>query len=254
MRKEQELINDKILKLEFELKQLPEGEILCEQNGKYVKWYKSNGTKPIYIKKSDRQFAEKLALKKYLRYQLEELQARSVVLHNYSIEIDKKRDKSQLLLTPDSPYAELLKSYFNSFTNEVLEWVENDYIRNTNYSENLIHKTLAGHMVRSKSEAMIANSLWINKIPYRYEGLLTLDDINIFPDFTILHPRTKKLIYWEHFGMMENTSYCDNAFKKMKIYSDHEIIPTINLITTYETQKKPLDSGRIQQIIETYFL
>ena len=37
------------------------------------------------------------------------------------------------------------------------------------YSDRLIHRTLKGHMVRSKSELVIANILFENNIEYQYE-------------------------------------------------------------------------------------
>ena len=57
--------------------------------------------------------------------------------------------------------------------------------------------------MRSKSEAMIAMSLYVQKIPYRYECELKLGSITLFPDFTIRHPETGEIFYWEHFGMMD---------------------------------------------------
>lgn len=113
---------------------------------------------------------------------------------------------------------------------------------------------MAGHNVRSKSEVIIANALFMNKIPYRYECGLRFEELVFYPDFTICHPQTLEIKYWEHFGMMNNPAYCENAFNKLKVYGNHGIIPSINLITTYETQKNPINSEQIQQIIFDYFL
>lgn len=74
-----------------------------------------------------------------------------------------------------------------------------------------------------------------------------------YPDFTIRHPQTGKIIYWEHFGMMDNPSYCTKTFNKLNAYASQGIIPTINLITTYETQSYPINSASIQQIVYEYF-
>ncbi|HKM34969.1 MAG TPA: hypothetical protein VJY54_09540 [Lachnospiraceae bacterium] len=54
--------------------------------------------------------------------------------------------------------------------------------------------------------------------------------------------------------MMSNSAYRDSAFNKLKIYGDHNIIPSINLITTYETQTNPINSKKVHHIIEEYFL
>ena len=48
------------------------------------------------------------------------------------------------------------------------------YKCNPSHPENLIHKTMQGHLVRSKSEVIIANTLYMNQIPYRYENQLEI--------------------------------------------------------------------------------
>lgn len=109
-------------------------------------------------------------------------------------------------------------------------------------------------MVRSKSEAFIDMLLHANKIPFRYECALTLGSITYYPDFTIMHPKTGEIFYWEHFGMMDDPAYAGKAFSKLHNYSKHGIIPSINLITTYETQDHPLDLDTVHRLVEQYFL
>ena len=77
------------------------------------------------------------------------------------------------------------------------------YEKNPKYPEHLIHKTVSGIYVRSKSESMIALQLYTEKIPFRYECALQLGETTLYPDFTILHPKTGEIFYWEHFGMMD---------------------------------------------------
>ncbi len=96
------------------------------------------------------------------------------------------------------------------------KWCAESYETNPSHPENLIHTTLAGHKVRSKSEVIISNLLYTNQIPYRYEAALPLKEFTAYPDFTILHPVTNKIFYWEHFGMMDNAPYCDTACNKLK--------------------------------------
>ena len=83
-----------------------------------------------------------------------------------------------------------------------------------------------------------ASKEWPN-IPYRYECALELDEFITYPDFTIMHPITVKLFYWEHFGLMDDPHYCQKHFLKLQNYISHGIIPSINLITTYETKSPP---------------
>ena len=127
------------------------------------------------------------------------------------------------------------------------------YEQNPMNPEQLIHKTPLGYCVRSKSEAMIAITLYRNKIPFRYEGALQLGEHTVYPDFTIRHPGNGQIYYREHFGLMDQPQYYKKAFSKMKLYTSHQIIPSIQLLTTYETKDKPLDSGTIERVVNTYF-
>ncbi len=62
--------------------------------------------------------------------------------------------------------------------------------------------TEKGELVRSKSEIIIANTLYHLGIPYRYECALDLNDITVYPDFTVLHIKQRQVKYLEHFGMV----------------------------------------------------
>ena len=139
-------------------------------------------------------------------------------------------------------------------TQEELIWSDTSYPKNPNYPEQLKYKSCKNEYVRSKSEALIAMNLYMEKIAYRYECELKIGKAVFYPDFTILHPKTNNLCYWEHFGMMENETYRENAYNKLKLYGQNGIIPSINLITTFETKSHPIDSGKIQQIVKEKFV
>ena len=67
-----------------------------------------------------------------------------------------------------------------------------------------------------------------------------------------MHQKSGELIYWEHFGMMDDPVYSKNAFSKLKLYVANDIVPNINLITTYETKDFPLDTKQINDMISLY--
>ncbi len=239
--------------LQFQIKALPNGNLICTKNGTRTKWYYSNGSHPIYIPKKEYLTAQALALKKYYQFQAEEVSLQLKHINHLLKAYQKYPRKSDELLSVNSPYLDLLTPNF--LPNSDLEkWFLSDYSKNPNHPENLIHKCLSGHLVRSKSEVIIANTLFTNKIPFRYECALELNSMILYPDFTVCHPISKRLVYWEHYGLMDNRTYRDNAYNKLKIYGDNGIIPSINLITTYETSKHPIDSAQVQRIVEEYFL
>ena len=107
--------------------------------------------------------------------------------------------------------------------------------------------------MRSKSEALIDTALYRKQIPFRYECALQLGKWTVYPDFTIRHPNTGELYYWEHFGKMEDKEYADQAFTKLQKYNTHGIVPTIQLIMTFETKDNPLSPEKVDNIIEQYF-
>ena len=159
---------------------------------------------------------------------------------------------SSLLSHPE--FQILLAPYFTPFAQELTDWMNSSYDSNPQHTEHLIHRSTSGNLVRSKSEAMIDMVLYSHRIPFRYECALYLGNHPIFPDFTIRHPQTGETFYWEHFGMMDDALYAQNTASKLQLYISHGIIPSIHLITTYETKDHPLSIEVIQNTVEHYFL
>ena len=250
---EREQLEAQIKSIGLELKRLPRKHIYCTRNGKFYKWYESNGKTSKYIPKKKREYAEKLARKKYLTYLREELQQEKKAIDKYLSHHNLIGKKSEQLLEVGQPYAELLAPYFRPQSIESNEWMYSPYERNEFHLEKLIYDTSIGIKVRSKSEMLIVMCLHAKKIPFRYECLLRLGDASFYPDFTIKHPVTGEIYYWEHFGMMDLPDYVRNAFAKLKLYADYNIVPGSNLITTFETQTHPLDAEMINMMIEYYF-
>ena len=86
------------------------------------------------------------------------------------------------------------------------------------------------------------------------EASLKIGDKTYYPDFTILRPRDKRIFYWEHFGMMDDEDYKQSANRKMAVYLENDIFPWDQLITTYESDKCPIDVRNIQSIINAFFI
>lgn len=252
--RESRKIAQKIKSIKKQLTKLPDGKIFVSRSGKYTKWFRSDGKNQTYLPKQQRQLAEKLALKKYLLLQLKHLEQEQIAINFYL-----RHHKEDAIQTEDSfinsiEYNELLKPFFKPISKELFEWTNSPYEKNNQYPENLIHKAASGNYVRSKSEVMIDSVLYKNRIPYRYECLLQLGDIHVYPDFTIRHPKTGETYYWEHFGLIDDVNYSKNAFSKLQTYTSNGIIPTIRLITTYETKTNPLCIEMAEKIVKDYFL
>lgn len=252
--KEKLRLEKRIEELQAQIEKLPAGKLICASNRKWQKWYISDGHTSTYLPKKERETAEKLALKKYLIQQLEntihELKSLNLYLQNH----DSTAEQKELSIVTAPEFKDLLEPYFYPLSQELQQWEREPYPRNNNHPEHLIHKTYSGNYVRSKSEALIDMFLFKNHIPFRYECSLELDNVLLYPDFTIRHPKTGKLFYWEHFGLMDQATYRKNACSKLQLYISNGIIPNIQLITTYEMQEEPLDPETVEKIVHHYFL
>lgn len=246
LEKQIQLLNSKI-------QSLPAGKLVCTRNGSRYKWYQSNGQEYSYIPKSNRKLAEQLAAKKYLTLLSEDLLHEKKAIEFYLRHHHRDTPQAnQLLHMPE--YKDLLSPFFSPLSQELLDWMNAPYEHNIKYPEQLIHKTISNHLVRSKSEAIIDTILHINHIPFRYECALNLGKTTLYPDFTIRHPLTGTQYYWEHFGLMDDLTYSKNAYSKLQLYTSIGIIPGIQLITTFETNENPLSIELVEKIVTHFFL
>lgn len=240
--------------LQKQLKKFPPGKLLCAQNGKHLKWYITNGKQKTYLPKSQRTLAEQLATKKYVIKLIEDLSQEKRAIEFYLRHHKEGESIAEELFLQTPEYKKLLLPNFRPLSEELRNWAAQPHETNPKNPENLIFKTASGRMVRSKSEVMIDLFLSVNQIPFRYEAALNLSGITIFPDFTIRHPKTGEYYYWEHFGMMDNPEYLKNVGSKIQLYGEHGIIPSVQLIATYETKEFPLNVELVQELIRFYFL
>lgn len=114
------------------------------------------------------------------------------------------------------------------------EWGRQPYNQSLYLPEYKKTRTSKGLMVRSKSEALICETLYrICDIPHRYEQEKVIDGYIYIPDFTFEAFDFSEL-YWDHFGMMGKPEYAAKNFKKLQICYDRGIIPGKNLILTFD--------------------
>lgn len=250
-----------IKELQKQLKNYPAENLIIWRDGRYFRWFKSDGKSTVYIPKKEKELAVRLAQKKYYSCLLEDFTKELSIINSFIKKLEKNKSGLESLLNNESfislfSEGSFLSSstYPNSKMNSELikKWKSESYEKNPKHPEQLKHRCLSGEYVRSKSEVIIANALFTSNIPYRYECALTLGGNTFYPDFTILNPQSMKIKYWEHFGMMDAPKYSDQTFNKLKTFSQYGIIPGINLITTYETGSYPIDSEKIQLVVNEF--
>lgn len=214
MLREKEVLDKREKTILERLQTYPAGKLIYSQNGKHKKWYISCDGEKIYISSNQKNTAVSMAEKKYYEVMLQDI-------------LQEKR---------------AIQSYLDLCNKEQTG------------EEQLIHPIFNGQKVRSKSEAIIATMLHVNKIPFHYEEALHLGKRVIYPDFTIRHPVTGQIYYWEHFGMMDNENYAQVAFRKMQLYNINGIMLSDTLLATYESEEAPLKSNIVENMIQQYFL
>lgn len=131
---------------------------------------------------------------------------------------------------------------------ERTEW-EINYKRADYKPENLVHRTSFGLFVRTKSEALIAEKLYMAPVQIRYEEVLEFPERICIPDFTILRS-DGKVFYWEHEGLMNVVEYKTRQRSKHEIYINHGIVPWDNLIVTYDYGEGEIDLKIVESEIE----
>ena len=76
----------------------------------------------------------------------------------------------------------------------------------------------------------------------------------VYPDFTFLSKRTRKEIYWEHEGRMDDPEYTKAAIKKIETYEDNGIYIGERLILTFETESTALRRKSIEKNVKRYLV
>lgn len=155
----------------------------------------------------------------------------------------------------DYEYGELLgKSYYLDGDVCYKEWKKKEDCKNPFHKENCIHETKSGKKVRSKSEVLIADTLFDLKIEFKYEPELVVDGKIIYPDFEFFHPKEKKLIWWDHLGKLDDPGYAFPNINRIAVLGKNGIRLGENLIITTETKEKPLTHREVDRELKYFGL
>ena len=230
----------------------PEGRMRVSQTGKQVRFYhvgKSDDSSGVYITKENRALVKALAQKDYnekflkkARAELSKLECSVRALSGASADIAYQ--------TLDPRRSRLVTPYL--ITNDLYadRWKSQPYKTNPYMPESKLYDTNNGEKVRSKTEAIIADMLLELGIPYRYEQELKLGgDAVRYPDFTLLEIKTRKEIYLEHFGLLDDEDYRNKCLHKLDEYRNNGIYLGKNLLITYESADCPFDIKGTRKMI-----
>lgn len=248
-------LNRIISEKENALKNAPEGIVNIAKTTKRTQfYYKRNPAdrERKYLRNGEKELVAKLCQKDYDEKVLEAAQKEWKCLDDL-----KKRYPSVICEKVFGKLNEERKKYVVPIESPeekfVSRWESEQYTKKGFSEGTPEHYTQRGERVRSKSEILIANALYMHGIPYKYERPLYLNGYGIVhPDFTILNIRLRKEIYWEHLGKMDNSEYVEDNLKRIEAYEKNDLFPGDKLILTYETSKRPLNSRTIERMILKY--
>ena len=194
----------------------------------------------------DKKLIRQLCRKRYLQERIAQLE------NNISKPISEFdfRTPKELIATFPKAYQTVPEDYFHHPS--IAAWKAAPTKENTINPENLVYSSNDDIEFRSIAERSIAEQLDHYGLPYRYDTVIKIKGKEVSPDFIIINPHTGKEFIWEHFGSFHKKEYEDSMTTKMDLYMRKGLVPSENLITTYQYHIR--DIRRIQKIIEEIIL
>lgn len=236
----------------------PEGSLhvsKCASKFQFYRITKENEAKKrTYIGKESGDLIQKLAQKSYDEKVLKLAKKRLAQMSNLAYKYED--DEFEKLYEKEHPEKKKIIKPVEEPWDAFLEKWEAELYQGKEFMDSATYiLTEKGEKVRSKSEKIIADYLLKKGISYKYERPLHLKGLGIvYPDFTLISPATRKEVYWEHCGMMDNPTYSAAAVRKIHTYEKNGIFLGERLILTFETEKISLETVLLEKIVEKYFV
>ncbi|MBO7348631.1 MAG: hypothetical protein J6U27_01590 [Spirochaetales bacterium] len=265
-------------------------ESLVMRNSKGItRFFKKekNGTY-TYLSASNNKEISQFAQKRYLR-ELKKVAKREIAqLEKCLIILNSEKDGISDINEVYDSLPEALKPFVKPLSlsddDYATQWQEGNLVvkRKRIHAEDDYHKfkTIRGDYVGSKSEAIIADRLFVNNIPYHYEvaftpeaepdssrpvfdaygrlvgfdaiGFNPTDRDTLHPDFYVLNKRTRKAYFWEHLGRLSDPKYCTDNLNRMVRIIDAGYTIGEEILITHEDSYNPLRLESIDEIIDKY--
>lgn len=258
---EAKIIENKIKLLKTEYNNFPNGRLECHRRKDSWRWFVVKDNKRQLLRKEDDNIARRLAYKRVIKNEIDTLDGQLKALKKFIEQANPNK-----ILTPaairsskNDEINRLAREYKNAKNIKLNNWMKE---AEDDKSFGTIEPTVPtkfGWLVKSKSEAFIANELFDHNLYVRYEPTIFLNDPysgivrRKRPDFAIWSEKIDAPIYWEHLGMMDKTEYLEDNAKKIELYILNGLIPMENLILTSEREENRIDIQMIETLIEYFF-
>ena len=234
------------------LLELPKGKLSTSTIRGTTYYYKLVDGKKLYLGKADCEEVKLLQTRAHLTEALKRIERNCTALHHLLEEYQS--------VEPDIINSKIPKAYQFSKQNDyqltnwldLQDWGSAEYDKNTKYPEKLIHRTVKGECVRSKSEVIIADILFLKGIEYHYEENLTLGKETIAPDLKVAVASQRRFRRLEHFGMLSSSKYLEECLWKLRLYFSYKFVPWDDIIFTFEAQDGGIDAQTISWNIDQF--
>ena len=244
--------------LQAELINLPEGVLVCTKKDDLIRYYQripATGNRKKerrYGIKRQPEILNGLVRKEYITKALKvidmDIRAVDLAARRY-----KPVDENSVMESFVEKHPEIAGGIYRTQFDED-EW-RNRFSRIEGYHSESLNQTAAdGTKMRSKNEVYIASRLDHYGITYRSDCPTGIPGLYRIPDYTILRKRDNNILYWEHFGMMDDPEYRIDSHRKIEEYEAAGIVPWDNLIITYDTAKGGLRADLIEAMIQCWIL
>ena len=244
---------------EAALEKVPPGKIRVSRTMHGVQYYLRKDTSDKsgrYVRKNEttliKQHLQKAYDEKVLKIITAELQGLRILLQKAENAVNKVRKAYSAY---PAEVKKLITPVDVSDEDYIREWMEETYEGKPIPDYLPFWETKRKERVRSKSELNIANALADRGIPYKYECPLQLSNgETVYPDFTVLNVKKRKVLYWEHRGMMDDKEYSKGAVLRLKELMKEGLFVGEELIITEETSANPLGTNEIDAVIRRFLL
>ena len=195
------------------IKSLPEGRINIKKRNHTVYYYKVVDHKERLLKRTEKKIAEDIIQKKYLKAVYKAAENESALLK----EIQKRYP------------AVVAEDVFESLSEE--------------------RKSMVNPIIPTDEQFI---KRWLES-PYTHKPISDDVPFTIHPDFTLLRLSDRKVLYFEHCGMMDDPEYSDDLVKRINQYSRAGIVLGDRLFLMFENSKTPRDVRVLDNLISSKF-
>ena len=237
-------------------KRLQEGQIRkveCRNIRGHYRYYLDQK----YLKKEEVKSIKRLVEQEYYAKLLPEIEKQIANLKNALVNVDERKlEKIYNDMQPGK--RKLITSGILSREEKIRRFEEETYESKLIDDDRTEIYTNKGERVRSKSEKIIVDHFERRGILYRYEKPLYLmvdgQRKPFYPDFTVMNKRTAKILYVEHFGMLDDSGYYNGTLRKLDIYEKNDILIGRDLLLFHETGKRTLNMKNVDKYIDEYMI